>query len=1529
MERSADISMPLKVGLAVVGAGSLLTFGYLFRGESEVLLVVVIGIALVGLALLGYKLLLKRTDTRRARNATLEIAGATGRKVREINDPAELAKVADVARKFEEGLEKFRTAGKDLYSIPWYVLVGEPGSGKTEALRHCGVPTPTGLADLPGVGGTINMNWWFTNQAIVLDTAGRLMFQSVEPAKSGEWSEFLKLLGKARPNCPINGLLLVIPADSLIRDTTNKIEEKARKIALQFDVIQRTLGVRFPVFVVITKSDLINGFREFFNTFTNPDAENQMLGWSNPSPLDAPFDPDQVDRHLEIVRNRLLQYRAALLLDPVNTEDPSARRADQADALYAFPDSLMSVAPRLRLYLEKIFVQGEWSPKPLFLRGIYFTSSMREGSALDRDLADLLGVPVDQLPEGKVWERDRAQFLKELFTKKVFREKGLVTRAVNASGLQRRRKLAVFTAAFLAVGTLLVLTWFGSRQLKQDIVGQKDFWLSLKNSYTNPRTTVDSRRTQEDENNWSVLGPAFNDVGQPIENQYLFRGGSSRKVKFGDEKKPLIEIHKEAVRRVPTQIAVPAVFRPLAGFQDNLVGEERQAAYRKVYEETVLKPLVKAAAGRMGSASEPAWTKSNAVAATGALRELIRMEAAAPGATSGSGQQPAVPDLDALFQYVLKMDDPANKSYVDGEGRPYQQSLEVLYPAGTWPPPALKGIAAPSLNAGVDRFAEYWAASASATGKRPGPVSDLRKEAMAFERALKELAALPAENPQGPGTLDKYKELHGEWKARLAAVAKARDGVDKLVKSVEQQPGGWSADTSLLDLYRGELTIEATKARAAHLSLINEIPDAAPPALLATRNRLQTAMNALPDPKSLALPPAVVAELERLQTGVLAKPDEAKPRLYERYQLALAQADAKLPNPDPDAPAVPGARGDDDADGSSVAGPGGFVRRAERLPDELKRAEQGLKTLAASVVADLPPAGKSPGPAEDVRNTASWLVRGMVGPYQRYRLISAVVGAGGEAPAAPADDETVTAPTTPQAVAAIVAATPQSSDTPVSDAFPAIPLTARASASGDAAKFSPGYHRKSGPRVIQAWLNLQRVVVPGTGAGKPRADTLDGAKLAETYNGLTATAFGPYLGEFVAYWTKCLDEADDVNVASWAEYQKQLPPNAAAANEQLELLSVAANDALRGLEKMTGAPADWGISAKIKRGVDNAAGGFATLDLRTYQLQCKTVLAAWRALGADPANGIRAARRLGPRKFHDTYMMSPTSRGENLVTSYWRNLGYTGLELLAKAETKGAAPDLSAIKRFPLAPPKPGVGALSMDEVKDARDKIVAAIGAEESAAAPPDAEAGEAFDERFTKLYAVLAARSLAPDEAWLKQARRMANALVDGDGVRVTVSTVPAAKQAQYAEKLKYAARKFTLAGDKLYSIEIDGGAGPVVLAAGDSAPLLKDQPVTGGPDETLEFHFQRKPAPEAADDRFDERVSGSWAVLKLLYPPYTALPADAGDKVWHVELQPKQLVDADPARQRVWVELKFDKPLVRFGTAATPAVPAAAAR
>lgn len=460
--------------LGVAGAGTVLAVaGLALRLPRMAMIIFLLALVILLLMILGSYLVF-RSWQRKMQSAqfTGDLTQHTSASPRSISDPGQRARLDELRKKFGEGIDAYRSRGKDIYKLPWYAIVGEPGAGKTEAIRHCNIGFPPGMQDcLQGVGGTINMNWWFANNAVLLDTAGRLMFEDVKPGETSEWREFLNLLRKNRPNCPVNGLFLVIPADSLITDTADAIEKKAGRIAQQLDIIQRVLDIRFPVFVIITKCDKITGFKEFFDGVTDPNLQHQILGWSNPNPLDEPFQAELVDEHLAHVVERLRLRRMALLRDVV-PEDPATRRADEVDALYAFPHSMELIGARLRNYLKTIFVSGEWSAKPLFFRGIYFSSSMREGSALDQDLAKVLGVPPDALPEGKNWERERAYFLRDMFVEKAFKERGLVTRATNTRKMLRRRQAALFSFGFAALATFIVVTWFAIAGFN-NLVGKK------------------------------------------------------------------------------------------------------------------------------------------------------------------------------------------------------------------------------------------------------------------------------------------------------------------------------------------------------------------------------------------------------------------------------------------------------------------------------------------------------------------------------------------------------------------------------------------------------------------------------------------------------------------------------------------------------------------------------------------------------------------------------------------------------------------------------------------------------------------------------------------------------------------------------------------------------------------------------------------------------------------------------------------------------------------------------------------------
>jgi hypothetical protein len=497
MDDDSKVQSFVKYALGALGLGAFASVVAIPKLGMLSLWIALIIIVLALLLFGGYFWWQRRAAKKRRELFTSAIETQTAAAPKAISDPNKRASLDKLRQKFQSGLQEFRSRGKDIYQLPWHVIIGESGSGKTEAIRHSGIDFPPGLQDeLQGSGGTVNMDWWFTNRGIILDTAGSMLFNESKAGEAPEWRDFLRLLKKARPSCPINGLFLVLSAESLIKDSAEKIAQKSSILAQQLDLIQRTLDVRFPVYLFVTKCDLLTGFREFFDNIDDPLLQHQMFGWSNPEPLDSAFRPDLVEQHLNIIATKVRRRRLALLRDLAagprfgetaqfyrQGSAQAPRRLDGVDSLFALPESLMRLAPRLRRYLETVFVAGEWSAKPVFLRGIYFTSSMREGKALDEAIAFATGLPLDQLPENRSWEKNRAFFLRDLFHEKVFRESGLVTRATNTLKLLRQRQLAIFGTAGLALLLLTLFAVLAFRNFENSVGKESRYWQMGANGF--------------------------------------------------------------------------------------------------------------------------------------------------------------------------------------------------------------------------------------------------------------------------------------------------------------------------------------------------------------------------------------------------------------------------------------------------------------------------------------------------------------------------------------------------------------------------------------------------------------------------------------------------------------------------------------------------------------------------------------------------------------------------------------------------------------------------------------------------------------------------------------------------------------------------------------------------------------------------------------------------------------------------------------------------------------------------------------
>lgn len=757
-----NLPTPIKAVLLVVSGGSVMSaIWLLFRGASlQVFLFLGIGIVVVVLLLLLYRFLLKWHKKRRAAPMERGVLSSASTAPQGISDAAHMARVDDLRKKFEDGIEKFRAAGKNLYDFPWYMIVGEPGSGKTEAIRHCNIGFPPGLQDqFQGAGGTLNMNWWFTDHAVILDTAGRLMFEEVETGGSSEWKEFLTLLKKSRPRCPVNGVFLVIPSDSLIKDTADEIEQKASKIAKQFDIIQRSLDVRFPVFVVVTKSDLINGFRDFFDNLEDPQLQHQIMGWSNPAPLDEPYNTGFVDQHLKAIRGRLFRRRLALLQDIISASgETGAGRKQESDTLYAFPQSLSKIAPRMARYLELVFSVGsQWSCKPLFFRGIYFTSSMREGSALDEDLADSLGVPVDSLPDGRVWERDRAYFLRDLFIKKVFREKGLVTHATNAQKQHVRRKATFLITAAASVTVLLFMTIYAAVLLHRSIGEIKGYL----------KTSADIFHSKE-----ITIADGLQVLKHEGGRDYSFI--SSSPVSASDIKIKRLDFPSRLANSV-NRWDIPWIFAPAAKFQ-KVDRKNLNAARGIVYEEGILRPFLNATRKIMDSQEGGIWTYQDKK--TKALRQLIRIKAAKP--LNEEGEYSAQTLLDPFFEFIFQNDPEQIQRYQEDDKVKLHRPLGMIYKQRAWRPvpwggdPNSQDIAN-TIRHGVKLFNEYWITVERNPEYDKANIWNLTKDLEDFNEAEVRILSLDDKLGAKAGQLSSFTN---DWNESFEKLSKAKKKID-------------------------------------------------------------------------------------------------------------------------------------------------------------------------------------------------------------------------------------------------------------------------------------------------------------------------------------------------------------------------------------------------------------------------------------------------------------------------------------------------------------------------------------------------------------------------------------------------------------------------------------------------------------------------------------------------------------------------------------------------------------------------------
>ncbi len=324
---------------------------------------------------------------------------------------------ADTRTGFFAGLRK-----RFVYQFPWYVFIGAPGSGKTTALINSGLQFPltdvVGREPLKGVGGTRNCDWWFTDDAVFIDTAGRyITHESHSEYDKDEWLGFLGLLKKFRPKQPLNGAVLTISMSDLLAGSEQSRDRHAAIIKARLSELGKSLGISFPVYILITKADLLGGFSDYFSDLSKEERE-QVLGFTFPPQPDHASGKASVNElirtELGLIARRLFDGMSDIML----RETDLSRRAHA----YAFPQNFSNCLPLIGDVVDKVFSGSDLSG--VQVRGVYFASGTQEGTPFDRVLGALgrrFGVS-SSININKKGTGGRSFFLKDLITKVILPE---------------------------------------------------------------------------------------------------------------------------------------------------------------------------------------------------------------------------------------------------------------------------------------------------------------------------------------------------------------------------------------------------------------------------------------------------------------------------------------------------------------------------------------------------------------------------------------------------------------------------------------------------------------------------------------------------------------------------------------------------------------------------------------------------------------------------------------------------------------------------------------------------------------------------------------------------------------------------------------------------------------------------------------------------------------------------------------------------------------------------------------------------
>ncbi len=482
---------------------------------------------------------------------------------------------------FETALSSISHSPLKRHSAPWFVVVGEPLSGKSTLLKTQSLNL-TRYREEIDTSDEEFLHFNVNSSTVFLDVKGKIFFDNWLGGSSAQWQSICTLIGKYHRKKPLSGIVLTIPADALIADDRSLCLKKAGLIASELQTLTSTLNMKLPCRIVITKSDCIVGFREYFSGLSEK-LTDQVIGFS----LD---DSDGVyikndfrnafDNFLVRIRNGV----AGLMLskDVLEKSHTSSLRMDISGYIFSFPRNLQELGENLEIYLETVFGKNS-SEAVALIEGVYFCSSIDQGVCLSQEFASLSGKKTDEA----LMTDDNPSLKKPHFVERLLSESLVVLdRKATFTRSEKLRRSIPKTALLCSLGIISFAYLFGA------VGGRALIYHPLNHDltyYMSLNTMFDRNYIQR-----SPLFGCDSKTGEGIElfNNLMVNDARMSRINFFNDAKSVLLSKKP----------LPIVYAPSSYLfyeGNNLAARDRKTIYNQLLVDMVFIPATSSFAYRL------------------------------------------------------------------------------------------------------------------------------------------------------------------------------------------------------------------------------------------------------------------------------------------------------------------------------------------------------------------------------------------------------------------------------------------------------------------------------------------------------------------------------------------------------------------------------------------------------------------------------------------------------------------------------------------------------------------------------------------------------------------------------------------------------------------------------------------------------------------------------------------------------------------------------------------------------------------